>query len=165
MSLSIVRKNSGSPFHLQRSIVDRGEGGVYESGGYNPDTVYNDGGVSEAISGLGKVVAAGISSRTVSDENDSNLSKKERLDKRETRLQDKKKNTTDVGKTDRLDKRLGNIDKKQEVNDAKIKKYDDNEKLTLKSDIVKVKPKEKTIDVSSNDTKKSLLGWNNKRNK
>lgn len=61
MSLDIVKKNSSSPFHLQRSIVDQGgSGGAYESGGFNPDMVYNNDAANSAIESLGKVIGAAI---------------------------------------------------------------------------------------------------------
>lgn len=61
MSLDIVKKNSSSPFHLQRSIVDQGgSGGAYESGGFNPDMVYNNDAANQAIESLGKVIGAAI---------------------------------------------------------------------------------------------------------
>lgn len=61
MSLDLVRKNSSSPFHLQRSIVDQGgAGGAYESGGFNPDMVYNNDAANAAIISFGKIVGAGL---------------------------------------------------------------------------------------------------------
>jgi hypothetical protein len=61
MSLDIVKKNSSSPFQLQRSMVDQGgSGGAYETGGYNPNAVYNNDAANEAIESLGKVVGAAI---------------------------------------------------------------------------------------------------------
>lgn len=61
MSLDLVRKNSGSPFHLQRSMVDQGgSGGAYESGGFNPDMVYNNDAANAAIMSFGKIVGAGL---------------------------------------------------------------------------------------------------------
>lgn len=58
MSLDIVKKNSSSPFHLQRSMVD--QGGIYEQGGFNPDMVYNNDLANEAIESFGKIVGAGL---------------------------------------------------------------------------------------------------------
>lgn len=61
MSLDLVRKNSGSPFHLQRSMVDQGgSGGAYESGGFNPDMVYNNDAANAAIMSFGKIIGAGL---------------------------------------------------------------------------------------------------------
>lgn len=61
MSLDLVRKNSSSPFHLQRSIVDQGgAGGAYEQGGFNPEAVYNNDLANEAIASFGKIVGAGL---------------------------------------------------------------------------------------------------------
>jgi hypothetical protein len=61
MSLDLVRKNSGSPFHLQRSMVDQGgAGGAYESGGFDPNNVYNNDAANAAIMSFGKIVGAGL---------------------------------------------------------------------------------------------------------
>jgi hypothetical protein len=61
MSLDLVRKNSSSPFHLQRSMVDQGgAGGAYESGGFDPDNVYNNDAANAAIMSFGKIVGAGL---------------------------------------------------------------------------------------------------------
>lgn len=61
MSLNLVKKNSSSPFQLQRSMVDQGgAGGAYESGGFNPDAVYNNDAANAAVESLGKVVGAAI---------------------------------------------------------------------------------------------------------
>lgn len=63
MSLDIVRKNSGSPFHLQRSMVDQGgAGGTYEEGGWNPNALYDDSSISTAIIGFGTMLGAGLES-------------------------------------------------------------------------------------------------------
>ena len=135
MSLDIVRKNSGSPFMMQRSIVSQdGEGGVYEQGGYNPDAGYSDGGVSDAIAGIGKTVSAGIMSRTAEDDNESNISKKKRLEDRGKRLTTKMLNSDDA-KAVKIEKRLGNIGSKIQDTSSKIKEYNEFYKPTIKSDI------------------------------
>lgn len=61
MSLDLVRKNSSSPFHLQRSMVDQGgAGGAYESGGFDPNNVYDNDAANAAIMSFGKIVGAGL---------------------------------------------------------------------------------------------------------
>jgi hypothetical protein len=61
MSLNLIKKNSGSPFHLQRSMVDQGgSGGAYESGGFDPNNVYNNDAANAAIMSFGKIVGAGL---------------------------------------------------------------------------------------------------------
>lgn len=61
MSLDIVKKNSSSPFQLQRSMVDQGgSGGSYEQGGFNPDMVYNNDAANQAVESLGKIVGAAL---------------------------------------------------------------------------------------------------------
>jgi hypothetical protein len=147
MSFNIIKKNTGSPFHLQRSMVDQGgEGGAYESGGYDPSNVYSDSGISSAISGFGTVLAAGISSRTAADDNASNVNKKERLDKKTARLTKKMISSKDEKQASRIEKRLGNIGEKKQKTETKIKAYNEIEKPTLKSDIGK---KETPVTVNS----------------
>ena len=60
MSLNIVKKNTSSPFHLQRSIVPQ-EGGSYQKGGFNPEAVYNNDAANEAVESFSKTVGAALS--------------------------------------------------------------------------------------------------------
>jgi len=61
MSLNLIKKNSSSPFHLQRSMVDQGgAGGAYESGGFDPNNVYNNDAANAALMSFGKIVGAGL---------------------------------------------------------------------------------------------------------
>ena len=137
MSLDLVRKNSNSPFQLQRSIVSQGgEGGAYESGGYTGESSYSDGGVAAAIAGVGQMLGATISSRTAADDNASNISKKERLDKRTSRLTEKMLKTNDPKQAARIETRLGNIGEKKQKAESEINAYNEATKPTLKSDIV-----------------------------
>ena len=65
VSYGFTGNNIISPFMLQRSMVDQGgEGGAYESGGFNPDTVYSDNGAASAIVGIGKTMGSSLASRT-----------------------------------------------------------------------------------------------------
>ena len=168
MSLKLIKGNSSSPFQLQRSIVDQGgAGGAYESGGYDPNNVYNDGGMATAISSVGTVIGAAIGSRTAGDKNKEDLKKQKRLEVRVKKLKDKKAGSTDVKDTKtnaRIDKRLENIGKRQEKIGNRIKEYNEMEKPTLKSDIEKPtstkkenKVPEKKVDTTSQDWRKSLL--------
>ena len=127
MSIGLVRKNSNSPFHLQRSFVDQGgRGDSYESGGYNPNTIYSNGIIDSAIASIGDTVGSYLSSRTPGDINKSDIKKKQSLENRENRLADKRdklNKPSDTFKASRLDKRLGRIsERKNEVN-SKIEKY------------------------------------------
>jgi hypothetical protein len=136
MSLDIVKKNSNSPFQLQRSMVPQGgEGGAYESGGYTGQSAYSDGGVAASIAGMGQMLGAAISSRTAADDNASDVKKKERLDKRAVRLTEKMTSSKDPNQAARIENRLGNIGKKQQETSARIKAYNEIEKPTLKSGI------------------------------
>lgn len=66
MSLKLINKNSSSPFHLSRSIVPRGEG-AYETGGYNPKSLYNNDAANQAVESLGTTIGAALSSMVKKD--------------------------------------------------------------------------------------------------
>lgn len=143
MSLNLIRKNSSSPFHnererfyLQRSIVDRrGEGGAYESGGFDPDTVYNDTSAASAIIGMGKTVGASLASRTSGDINESNVKRKSKLVKRKENLETKKTNSTSDKNTDKYSKRITRVEGRIDKKTKSIKEYEERKKPTLESDI------------------------------
>lgn len=64
MSIGLVKKNSSSPFQLQRSIVDQGgSGGPYESGGFNPKALYNNDAANAAVESFGKTIGAALIAR------------------------------------------------------------------------------------------------------
>ena len=139
MSLDIIKKNSNSPFQLQRSIVSQsGEGGAYEEGGYTGQADYSDGGISSGITGFGKIVGAGLSSVTAGDVNESNVKKSKRLTERSKKLTTKA-SESEGNKSTRLTNRSARIDKKVKGIDAEIKAYDEFVKPTLKSTINKKK--------------------------
>lgn len=137
MPLNIVKRNSSSPFLLQRSIVEQEEGS-YGQGGFNQSETYNEGGISQAIAGMGQIVGAGIASITEGDINSQNVSKSGSLEKRKNRLTEKRKSQTSMDKViknKRLDDRIQNIDNKKKKIDIKIKEYSEFTKPTLKSSI------------------------------
>jgi len=135
MSLGLIKKNSSSPFHLQRSMVDQGgEGGAYESGGYNPNALYDDGGIAESIAGFGKVVGAALGSRTAADDNASDLKKQARLENKSKDLKDRA-SKADYDTSTRLTNRAANVDKRLAKTNARIETYNEIEKPTLKSDV------------------------------
>jgi len=140
MSLGIINKNTSSPFMLRRSIVDQGgQGGAYESGGFNPEESYSDGGTANAIAAFGSTIGAGLSARTTGDENKDNLSTSKRLDKKSKRISDKiSSSDTSEDKKKRLEKRLGNVGEKQVKVKSKIDKYNEMVKPTLTSDLKKI---------------------------
>ena len=149
MSLNLIKRNSGSPFHLQRSMVDQGGAGdAYESGGYTGESQYSDGGMSEAIAGFGKVVGAAIGSRTASDKNDASVKKETRLKEREKKIDKKTADAFDKGdneKVNKLMKRYDRVDTRLKDTKSEINKYNESQKPTLKSDIAtdtKAKPVE-----------------------
>jgi len=64
MSLKLIKNNTSSPFHLQRSIVPQGdEDGAYARGGFNPDALYNLDAANAAVESIGTTVGAALSSR------------------------------------------------------------------------------------------------------
>ena len=64
MSLNIIKKNTNSPFHLQRSIVPQGEeDGAYARGGYNPDALYNNDAANAAVQSFGIIAGAALAAR------------------------------------------------------------------------------------------------------
>ncbi len=140
MALNLVKKNSSSPFYLQRSMVSQGgEGGAYESGGYTGQSTYSDGGVAESIAGFGKVFGAALGSRTAADDNASDVKKKSRLERKDTRLTEKRKGQTgmeDVSNNISLDKKIARNQGKIKTTDAKISSYNEITKPVVKSDII-----------------------------
>lgn len=140
MSLNLIHKNTNSPFHLQRSMVDQGgSGDSYESGGYNPDTVYNNDAANAAIESFSKTVGAALSSRTKGDINRSNEKTVERKNKRVENI-DAKLNKKDISenKKTRLENRKTRISKGITSTKEKISEYEKNRKLELKADINKI---------------------------
>jgi hypothetical protein len=115
-----------------------GEGGVYEEGGYNPNAVYDDGGISEAIAGVGGMVGKVLANRTAGDKNKSDIKKEVRLEDRSARTELKKDQATkagDISKAKRLEKRNVRIEKRKATTTASIKEYNEFTKPTIKSDI------------------------------
>ena len=153
MALNLIRKNSSSPFHLQRSMVDQGgEGGAYESGGYNPDATYNNDAANAAIESFGKVVGAGLSSRTEEDKNKSNEKKAARLERRGVKTEAKKQEALKSGnidKADRMADRGKRVEGRLKSTKAEIDTYKKNQNPSVKATI--------TTDVNSKkeETKKA----------
>jgi hypothetical protein len=129
MSLSIIRKNTGSPFHLQRSIVSQ-EDGAYTQGGYNPDAVYDDSGMTAGIASVGKAIGGALSSITEGDKNKMNEKKKARLEKRQGKIIEKMNvdSNTDKRQTS-LNNRFNRIEKRKERVEDKIDSYNEKQRL------------------------------------
>lgn len=122
MSLSLIKKNSSSPFHLQRSIVDQGgAGGAYESGGFNPDAVYNNDAANAAIISFGKVVGAGLAAADIK----SKKFKKPELPKDDNA---EAAATFEDYKKDQETKQEANL----ELTNSIVKKYNDSKRITKK---------------------------------
>lgn len=143
MSLNLIRKNSNSPFQLQRSMVAQGdENGAYSQGGYNPEAVYDSSGIAAGIAAFGESVGAGFKSISEGDKNKMNVKKKERLEKRQQKIVDKKietvskdiiKGSDSSKKQDRLTKRFDRIQERKEKTQGKINSYEEKQKLLGRS--------------------------------
>jgi hypothetical protein len=156
--MDIVKRNSSSPFQLQRSMVDQGgSGGAYESGGYNPEAVYNNDVANATIESLGKVVGAALSSRTAADNNASDLKTKSRLDKKEKEIRDNSWKNLSNDKTkqrERSQNKLDRIDRRQEKVEGRISEYNKSTNPFSTSISLDIKNPTKT-EVSASDNKKS----------
>jgi len=131
MSLNLVKRNSGSPFQLQRSIVDQGgEGGAYESGGYTGESTYNNDAANAAVESFGATIGAALSSRTPGDKNKSNIKSKQRLEKKSTRLKDKA-SKADYDKRTRLTDRAAKVDIRVKKKEESISKYEEERKKKI----------------------------------
>jgi hypothetical protein len=176
MSLGLVKKNSNSPFQLQRSMVDQGgEGGAYESGGYDPNNTYSDNGAASAIAGMGKIIGSSLASRTGEDINKSNVEKKSKLERKKEILEVKKKHSDSEGGKKHYGNRIERVEGRIKDKAKSIDEYSKKKNPVLTSDIGSEKKKElkaevkkeetkpqsssATVDVSSNDWRTSLLGW------
>jgi hypothetical protein len=113
MSLDIVKKNSSSPFQLQRSMVDQGgAGGAYESGGYNPEAVYNNDAANAAVESLGKVVGAAIYAKSQEKKEEKpkfDTAGAEKARSEYEKIEKDKKEKEDASKSAQLNKQLGGL--------------------------------------------------------
>ena len=111
MSLDLVKKNSNSPFQLQRSIVD--QGGVYESGGFNPDMVYDNDLANDAVESFGKLVGAGLLAMGKNKEKEEkpkfDTAGAEKARGEYEKIQKDKKEKEDASKNAQLNKQLGGL--------------------------------------------------------
>lgn len=131
MSFSIIKKNTGSPFRLQRSIVDQGgAGGAYESGGYTGESTYNNDAASAAVESIGTTIGAALASRTPGDKNKANVKAKERLEKKSVRLKDKA-SKADYDKSTKLTDRATKVDTKVEKKKDLIAEYEKTKKIKI----------------------------------
>lgn len=162
MSLNLVKKNSTSPFQLQRSMVDQGgAGGAYESGGFTGESQYSDGGASAAITSFGNSIAAGLNSITPGDKNKMNEKKAVRLENRSQRTELKKKQAIDAGNTSkaaRMEKRNTRVETRLGETNKKIEDYNKSKNPTLESDIKSVTPKSETPKTET--TKEDVVSKN-----
>lgn len=131
MSLGLVKKNTGSPFQLQRSIVAQGdENGAYSQGGYNPEAVYDNSGIAAGIASFGQAIGAGLSTITKGDMNKMDIKKKARLEKRQDRIIEKMNvdSNTDA-RQKKLNDRFNRVEKRKEKTQGRIDSYNEKQKL------------------------------------
>ena len=136
MSLNLVNRNTSSPFHLQRSIVDQGgEGGAYESGGYTGKADYNADVTNATLSSFAETVGAALAAKTPESNNKQDVKTKERLEGREKKLKDERAGNTSMkdvtGRNATIDKRLKRIDKRKENISGRIKTYEEEKKKKI----------------------------------
>jgi hypothetical protein len=132
MSLNLVNRNTSSPFHLQRSIVDQGgEGGVYESGGYTGAADYNADAVNATLTSFAETVGNALSERSPEGNNKQDVKTKERLENRSKRLNEKKTSSTNEKKVARIEKRLTNIGERKQKVETRIKTFEEEKKKKI----------------------------------
>lgn len=130
MSLDIIRKNTSSPFHAQRSEVSQGgEGGAYESGGYVGQSYYNNDAANAAIESFSTTIGAALSARTKEDNNKSDVKQKQNLDSKSKKLTEKMSSSTTLEKAKKIEKRLGRIGERQQEIGNRIKEYSERIKI------------------------------------
>lgn len=133
----ITRKLTSSPFKLRRSMVSQGEGGAYETGGYDPNAYDRSGEIiTSSLEGLSSTIGAALGSITKSDINNMNVKANKRREnrlenidskiKKETNVLDSSGKVAEVGtkKSKKLEERKANIENKIQKTDEKIKKYE-----------------------------------------
>jgi len=125
MSLDLVRKNSSSPFQLQRSMVDQGgAGGAYESGGFNPDAVYNNDAANAAVESFGKIVGAALSAG-IKDKKDPKIAE-------QNAIKSEASKTFKVKKDSELFNASKTFKNNQQATDEVVSNWNSSKKITKK---------------------------------
>jgi len=138
MSLGVINKNTNSPFLLRRSIVSQsGEGNTYESGGFNPEQGYSDGGTANAIAALGSIIGAGLASRTAGDKNKSDIVRSDKISKRTDKIKSKTSDSSTDTEKAKASKKTSRLTERKNKIDLRIKDYNEFTKPTLVSDVKK----------------------------
>lgn len=110
MSLGLVKKNSSSPFHLQRSMVAKAnEEGSYAEGGFNPNAVYNNNAANAAIASFGDVVGDALTKIKPKAEKEEEKFDTAGAEKARDEYEKIQKEKEDASKNAQLNKQLGNI--------------------------------------------------------
>lgn len=135
--MRLIQKHTASPFKLARSIVDQsGQGGAYESGGYNPNEYDRSNEIMTAsIEAGSNMIGAALGSMTKGDLNKirvkgnerrekriSNIDKK--LEKETTRMTDQGKQKVGTKKSKKLEERKQKIQGRVDRTAKKIDEYE-----------------------------------------
>jgi len=124
MSLNLVKKNTSSPFHLQRSIVPQ-EGGAYQDGGYNPNALYNNDAANKAIESFSKSIGSALSN--MGSKKDPEPEVKEDTAGKEAKIENAKKTINNVfdplGVKSAIDNAKQSAEFNKRIEDRKIASY------------------------------------------
>lgn len=146
-------------------MVDQGgSGGTYESGGFNPDMVYNNDAANAAVESLGKVIGAGLSSRTAGDQNEEDIAKVKRLQNKGARIYEESK-SADPKKRAKMESKANRIVLRIENTNKDISKYNEGIKPSLKSTLATNLNKDNAKEKSNNSDYRSAFEIKNKLNK
>lgn len=135
--MKLIKKHTASPFKLARSIVDQGgQGGAYESGGYDPNEYDASNEIMTASLEAGsRMFGAALGSMTKGDLNKirikgnerrekriSNIDKK--LEKETTRMTDQGRQEVGTKKSKKLEEKKQRIQGRIDRNAKKIEEYE-----------------------------------------
>lgn len=148
--MKLIQKNTTSPFKLARSIVSQGgEGGAYETGGYDPNEYDRSGEIMTAsIQSIGNVVGSALGSITKGDINKSRIKDNKRrekrisnienkLEKETTRFTDQGKQKVGTKKSKKLEERKQKIQGRVDKTAKKIDEYESVYGKNTSNDLLK----------------------------
>lgn len=124
--MKLIQKHTASPFKLARSIVDQGgEGGAYESGGYNPDEYNRSSEIMMASLEAGSnMLGAALGSMTKGDLNKIRVKGNEKREKRISNIDKKLEKEVGTKKGNRLEEKKQRIQGRINKNAKKIEEYE-----------------------------------------
>ena len=148
--MRLIQKNTTSPFKLARSIVNQGgEGGAYETGGYDPNEYDRSGEIMTAsIQSVSNVIGSALGSITKGDINTSRIKDNKRrekrisnidkkLEKETTRFTDQGKQEVGTKKSRKLEERKQKIQGRVEKTAKKIDEYESVYGKNTSNDLLK----------------------------